>query len=154
MPVTPPTNPPGATTAQTYADAVKLSGEQGRPVLVMFTADWCSWCQKMKNNVLPDPTVAAMMKNYIYVAVNTDQNAELTKKYGISGIPAFLITNGKEDKLKFIASYMEPNAFVTWLNDSSLFNQPKLDKPATPPTTPKPPSTPDDKPKKPKRPKK
>lgn len=70
----------------------------GRPMIVDFTADWCEPCQELK------PIFANLKNDFIgridCVSINTDENKELTKKYGIRNIPTllFLTKNGEIKK--------------------------------------------------------
>jgi thioredoxin-related protein len=152
-PVTPPSNESKSQIiASDFNAAMAKSTETGMPVLVYFEADWCVFCKKMKNDVLPDPKVKSVMVNYILVYVDCDKNKDLTKKYGVAGIPAYMITNGKGEKLKFGQGHQSANDFAKWLNEPSMFSQPK-----GPPKDPKPEVKPPDKkpePKHPRRPRK
>lgn len=59
----------------------------GGPVLVDFYADWCDPCRRM------EPILVEFAKNnpqIKVVQVNVDQNAELSDRYHISGIPTLL----------------------------------------------------------------
>lgn len=122
--------------ASSYQEAIRKSGELGMPVLVYFEADWCSWCQKMKREVLTDAKVKQMMKNYVLVHVNTDKERSVARKFGVSGLPAFVITNSAERKLKMDQGYMNADKFTQWLNNPNLFKQPKQEnRRITPPRT-------------------
>jgi thiol-disulfide isomerase/thioredoxin len=131
-----PVNPgPGTQlTASTYREAVQLASKEGKPVLAFFTASWCTWCQKMKQDTLVDPTVTGLMKNYVYVAVDVDKEKDVARKYNVTSIPAYVITNGKEENLKSGKDYMKAPEFAVWLNNPNLFTQPKVD--GTPPPAP------------------
>ena len=37
-------------TANSYQEAIKMSGEMGMPVLIIFSGDSCQYCLKMKNS--------------------------------------------------------------------------------------------------------
>jgi hypothetical protein len=99
----------------------------------------------MKQDTLVDPTVAGLMKNYVYVAVDVDKEKDVARKYGVTSIPAYVITNGKEENLKSGKDYLKAPEFAVWLNNPNLFTQPKSE--TTPPPTP-----PKEQPKQPQRP--
>jgi thiol-disulfide isomerase/thioredoxin len=133
----PAPTPPAEITLMGYNEAIKKSAEEGKPVLVMFTASWCNWCTKFKKEVLVDPSVKAACQNYLFTMIDADQEKNAVRKFGVTGLPSFLITNSKEEKLKFEGKYMDARTFVNWLNNPSLYNQPKAQ-----PTQPQPPTQP------------
>lgn len=119
--------------ANTYKEAISASSREGKPVLVFYTATWCTWCQKMKAETLSDSKVSDLMKNYVYVVVDVDQDRETTRKFGVKEIPAFVITNSTEQKLKFGNKYMSASEFASWLDNPGMFNQPKSETNPVPP---------------------
>lgn len=60
--------------------------EKGK-VLVDFYAEWCGPCKAMK------PTLDKFEEssNVPLVKVNVDEESEIAKKYGIRGIPCFIL---------------------------------------------------------------
>ncbi|RLD68005.1 MAG: thioredoxin [Bacteroidetes bacterium] len=62
--------------------------EGNKPVIVDFYADWCGPCKRVA------PTLEELAKEYegkiIIYKVNTDKNPNVSRAFGISGIPAFL----------------------------------------------------------------
>lgn len=111
--------------ADDFNQAIKMSGETGKPILMFFTADWCGWCKKMKKDVLTDEFVKTSMKNYIFVTIDTDKQKHLARKFKISGLPSYLITNCDQEELKIGSGYADPKKFLNWLDNSDMYNQPK-----------------------------
>jgi thioredoxin 1 len=78
----------------TIADFDKEVLKSEKPVIVDFWATWCGACVEMK------PVFEKLAKElgdkYKFVSINVDNAApELSKEYGIKGIPAFLFfSNG------------------------------------------------------------
>ena len=56
------------------------------PVLVDFWAAWCGPCRMM------NPTLDSLAKDFKVCKVNVDSNQALAAKYGISSIPALMIS--------------------------------------------------------------
>lgn len=126
--------------ASSYEEALKMSAEKGMAILVIFSGDSCSHCKRMKKEVLPNQKVKAMMKNYIYVMINTSERSgqQVASKFGLRYIPAFAIINSREVKLKFVENYMNVDQLVSWLNNPNMYNQPR-DEVVPPPQRPQPP---------------
>ena len=119
-------------TASSYKDAIKKSGEKGMPVMIFFEADWCGWCKKMKDESLSDKDVKKIMKNYILVFVDYDRNTSVARKFGVKALPSYAITNMNETNLKSDAGYLNAKRFHNWLDNPSMYKQPKKEGRVTP----------------------
>ena len=71
--------------------------EKGK-VLVDFYADWCGPCKAMK------PTLEKFKESsdVPLIKVDVDKESEIAKKYGIRGIPCFIVIEDGEIKNKKI----------------------------------------------------
>jgi thiol:disulfide interchange protein len=103
-----------------YEDAINESERTKKPVLLFFTADWCGYCQKMKNNTMKDEKVKDILKNYIVFYIDVDKNIDLSKKYYIKSLPTCIITNHQEKNIKYKKGYVGSTDFYNWLNDSNI----------------------------------
>lgn len=69
-------------------------------VLVDFWAEWCGPCKAM-SPVLEEFSKRADMSKLVIVKVNVDEANALAAKYGIRGIPSFLMfKKGQVSKVK------------------------------------------------------
>lgn len=73
---------------ESMVDAVALSETIKKDVLVIFTADWCQYCQKMKNDIAKNPSI---IDDKIICYVDKDNNEDLIKEYKVKSIPDYLI---------------------------------------------------------------
>lgn len=80
-------NPKSYEEIATYVD-------KSEKVAFFFTADWCPDCQFIYP-VMPD--IEKENPEFLFVSVNRDDFMEIAQRWGILGIPSFVVTeNGKE----------------------------------------------------------
>ena len=67
--------------------AMELSEQEGKPVFVVATADWCAPCQSLKRGALADAGVGAWIREHtipVYLEDGTDREA-----IGFLGVRAY-----------------------------------------------------------------
>ncbi len=64
------------------------------PVMVDFWAEWCGPCKAM--SPLVDELAGEMGEKLKIVKVNIDESPEAPTKFGVRGIPTFMIFKGGE----------------------------------------------------------
>ena len=112
-------------------DALQRATENGQPVLMEFTADWCGYCKKMEKTTFTDPDVAQRIsRNFVAVKVDADQNKDLVKDLGIKGLPAILIVSPDLKVIERISGFQTPEALIPKL-DAVIASRPSQGRPAT-----------------------
>ncbi len=72
-------------------DCLPATCQANARTIVVFHADWCSWCRKLKQETLSDPAVVEALKPFGKVSVDTETNGDTSDAYGVDGIPAIVI---------------------------------------------------------------
>ncbi len=78
-----------------YEEALKLSKQTGKPMLIDFTGWACVNCRKMEENVWPKAEVKALMEKYILVSLYVDDK----KKLPVSQQFIYTTSDGTERKI-------------------------------------------------------
>ncbi len=109
-----------------YKKAAEIAKASGRIMLLDFTgSDWCGWCIKLDKEVFDKAEFKKYAKdNLILVKLDfpkrkklpkplQEQNAELSKKYGIKGYPTIIVLDSGEKQIGQLG-YTEggPKAFI------------------------------------------
>ncbi|MCF8459369.1 MAG: thioredoxin family protein [Flavobacteriales bacterium] len=102
-----------------FEDALKLSAETGKPILLEAHASWCGVCKKMASTTMLDGLVVETI-NASYIALNMDmekgEGPELKQRYGISGYPTILVINVEGAIEKTIPGYVGAGDLVKELS--------------------------------------
>jgi len=76
------------------------ANKKGHLILLKFTANWCSVCQKISpfSEGLPsDPKLASLDRLFSLYKVDVDESPDLTNFYGASSLPLFVfLVDGKK----------------------------------------------------------
>ena len=88
---------------QAIKEATKKASEtdkKGHMILLKFTADWCSVCQKITpfcEGLPSDPKLATLDRMFLLYEVDVDESPDLTNFYGASALPLFVfLVDGKK----------------------------------------------------------
>jgi thiol:disulfide interchange protein len=80
-----------------YTQALARAKKEHKLVMVDFNAT-CGPCQMYKQQVFPGAKFKQATKNVILVTIDTDEQPQLARKFGIQGIPdiRFIAPSGKQ----------------------------------------------------------
>ena len=84
------------------------------PLLVCFSASWCSYCQKEKPIL---KKLANEKKSKFKIAIiDTDENQALAQKQGIMGLPTHVVFYGGKEKER-ISSFLDEQKIKNLMSD-------------------------------------
>ena len=92
--------------SEDYNQAVKISKELNQPLILLFSADWCVYCVKLKKDISDN---VDQFENTTICIVNIDKNPELAKKYKVRSIPRTLVFNKEKRLMKDYKGYIDFN---------------------------------------------
>ncbi len=106
--------------------AIQQAVEEGKPVILVFTADWCPFCRRLERETFTDGEVARLAKQFTVFRVDmTSSNlpaetAELAKQYGAEGLPTVAFLNGQGEWLQSLTlvGYEPPREFAQRLRQA------------------------------------
>jgi thiol:disulfide interchange protein DsbD len=106
---------------QWRTDRVVALGESratGKPLLIDFTASWCSACKMMQRHSWSDPRVAQeVAEHYIPLALDLsgdeDGTGPLYREYGVTSLP--MVLQVREGEILRREGYVSPAELLIWL---------------------------------------
>jgi len=112
-------------TAGDLEKAISAANAAGKPVMLDFYADWCTYCIQYEEYVFPTPPVKAALADYVLLQADvTATDAEdkaLMQSVGVVLPPAILFfgRDGKEQRNFRVVGNMKAAAFADHVNRAS-----------------------------------
>ena len=104
-----------------FDEALARAHAEKKLVFVDVTADWCSWCTKMDEDVFADDRVKAALLEFVPVKVDADTGGgrAVANRYRVGGLPAYLVLNADGALVGSFGGYMPVEPFLRSLRRAS-----------------------------------
>jgi thiol-disulfide isomerase/thioredoxin len=93
-------------------DALAVSKNTEKAILIIFTGDWCSSCRYLKKDLADNMTI---LEDLIVCYIDCDKNPDIVKEYNIKRIPQYFILQNSRERNRTIG-YYGLQSFKKWLN--------------------------------------
>jgi thioredoxin-related protein len=103
------------------ADAQKKAKASHRLIFVDLFADWCGWCHRFEEEVIPSQAFQNATDDMVLLRLNTEDGRDgtrLARDYGISSLPTFVVLNEDLMIAGEIRGYTPANEFAKLLKDT------------------------------------
>ena len=77
-----------------YKQALRISKKRNVPVFIYAYADWCKFCRKFEDSLLPSREVQDTLASYVKVRLNpehSDEDLALFEQWGGTGYPTLFV---------------------------------------------------------------
>ena len=87
-----------ATASDDYDDA-RREADNGKPLVILVSTEWCAPCQTMKKRVIPQVRKRGLLEKVAFAVVNPDRQGKLARKLtgGDSSIPQLILFRKTQD---------------------------------------------------------
>src|SRR5262249_34103050 len=70
-----------------YQQGYDAAVGQSKPMLVYFTASWCTYCRQMADEAFPHPQVVSLSQQFVCILVDADAEPEVCRQFQVTGYP-------------------------------------------------------------------
>lgn len=103
--------------------AHRVAVQQNKPLLILFSASWCTYCHKLQRETLGEkPMVAYVEKNFVPVLLDFDKDAYVAKVLEVESLPCTVVLSPQADLLLRKSGYAKADSFRATLS-TALKNQ-------------------------------
>ncbi|MGL4208487.1 MAG: thioredoxin family protein [Candidatus Adiutrix sp.] len=96
-----------------YNEAIELAKKDEKMVMLFFWTDWCYYCGLVREKILPDTRIQAILgESFVVVSINKDKSTALARKYRVNPVPTFVFLNSEGEPLGVLPGYLEPDNFL------------------------------------------
>ncbi len=104
-----------------FDEALTLAAEDGKPLLLDFSAQWCPPCQTLAAEVLHAPAHEPTLSALHLVVLDADDPAswEAKARYAVGGYPTVIVTDPEGYELARLVGYPGLDPFLAWLQEAT-----------------------------------
>jgi thioredoxin-related protein len=102
------------------ASAQKKAKEKNQLIFVDLFADWCGWCHRFEQEVIPSQAFQNATDKMVLLRLNTEDGKDGTKfarDYGVNSLPTFIVLNSDLMIAGIIKGYAAPPDFAKSMGD-------------------------------------
>jgi thiol:disulfide interchange protein len=85
-----PTSPSGPAAPRGFAvldQALDRATKERKPIVLVFSADWCVPCKKLAREMLTDERVAKLLDRCVFLKIDPDKEPGLAARFEVVGLP-------------------------------------------------------------------
>ena len=102
------------------ASAQKKAKEKNQLIFVDLFADWCGWCHRFEQEVIPSMAFQSTTDDMVLLRLNTEDGkdgSKFARDFGINSLPTFLVLNSDLVIAGMIKGYIPSNEFKKTMDD-------------------------------------
>ena len=109
---------------QSSGPSAAYAAGPGKPMILMFTADWCGPCQSMKATLLSHPAVLDRLERKcrfrtVDLTHWTGPNAATAKYYGVEGVPTLMFVDASGREVSRYNGARDYEYFLRWIDQNA-----------------------------------
>ena len=102
-------------------EAHKISAATGRPLLIVFGAEWCHYCHELDTKTLTNPNLAAYISaNFVPVHLDADRDKRVAEILKAKPIPCTVVLSPEAELVSRSFGYEEVQPYFASLEKARM----------------------------------
>jgi thioredoxin-related protein len=105
------------------ASAQKIAKEKNQLIFVDLFADWCGWCHRFEQEVIPSQSFQNATDKMVLLRLNTEDGkdgSKFARDFSVNSLPTFLVLNKDLMIAGIIKGYSPAKEFAAALGDAEV----------------------------------
>ena len=108
----------GLNWVNSFSDALKISKQKHKPIMIFVEAEHCPWCTKMLEEVLEEKeTIKVLNRDYVLVKLDIDGREAREYFPNTPMTPTTYFLSADSKPLLMVEGYVNSFSFYTYLGD-------------------------------------
>ncbi|MDX1563869.1 MAG: thioredoxin family protein, partial [Phycisphaeraceae bacterium] len=99
--------------------AIDAAEQEGALVLVVFGADWCAPCVRLKKQVLTNPDFEQKVGRLVLVHIDVDREPKTAGDYGVRAIPDLVLMTAEKKIVSRHRGFIETEPLLDWIRQGA-----------------------------------
>ncbi len=101
-----------------------VAAKDGKPILIVYGADWCGFCKKLERETLADQDLVKYInERYVAVHLDLDRDKRVAEILEVSSLPCTVVLSPDADLLDKFIGYKEAPEFQQRLVTAQRLHQ-------------------------------
>lgn len=105
-----------------WKEATAKAKATGKPIMLDFYTDWCTWCKRLDRDVYSHPAIISQLgSRMIFLKVNPERSPaenNLALRYKAGAFPTVVVLDSQKNEKGRIEGYQPPERFLVSILDT------------------------------------
>ena len=102
---------------QKLMQAHKVSVATNKPLMLVFTAEWCTHCRQLENETLSDAKMVKYVNDtFVPIHVDLDKNRRIAKILEVKSVPCTVVLSPEADLLGKLTGNVDSKTYFSTLS--------------------------------------
>jgi thiol:disulfide interchange protein len=95
-----------------YSRGTQAARGQQKPMMIFFTAEWCTYCRQMAHETLPQKAVVDLSRQFVCVLVDADAEPEACRDFEVRSFPTIQFVSARGVRLNRLTGKQPPHELI------------------------------------------